>query len=48
MTKEAREERIKELNKRLFELYMIDFWTNKTRETVIKLEAELRELEKED
>lgn len=48
MTKEERTARIEAINKRLFELHMIDTWSNKTFETVRELNRELRELEEEE
>lgn len=48
MTKEERTARIEAINKRLFELHMIDTWSNKTFEMVRELNEELRELEEEN
>lgn len=48
MTKEERTTRIEAINKRLFELHMIDRWNNEIFEIVRKLNEELRELEEEN
>lgn len=48
MTKEERTARIEAINKRLFELHMIDTWSNRTFEAVRELNEELRELEAEE
>ena len=48
MTKEERTARIEAINKRLFELHMIDTWSNETFEIVRKLNKELKELEEEN
>lgn len=45
MTKEEIITRIKQLNKRLFLMNMIDRWTNEDREQITKMENELCDLE---